>query len=78
MNWIRSSERLPEKNQRVLIYILEPKFFDNKIEIRTFAEAEDYNGDMCISWVGDGLACVENYAFAWMPLPEPPTLEDKK
>lgn len=66
-DWIPVSERLPEKDEWVLIT------FDNDIEIALL----DDDG-WCYSSVGDDDWIAEHPPVAWMPLPEPYKAESEE
>lgn len=71
--WIPVTERLPETNEKVLVYVFDPDFCGPYIEfghwlnwLKRWGEFDDEVGDF-----GDYTI------IAWMPLPEPPK-EDKE
>lgn len=58
-DWIKIKDKLPDKNQRVLVY--RSKQYDNKIEISFYST-------LSTRWMGDSFYNVTH----WMPLPEHP------
>lgn len=69
--WIQVTERLPETNEKVLVYVFDPDFCGPYIEfghwlnwLKRWGEFDDEVGDF-----GDYTI------IAWMPLPEPPKEE---
>jgi len=76
MNWISVKDRLPESNEFVLVlYLCEDPWGDvnNFIGIAEYVKGEkDDKG----YWVFQGKPYQETPIIAWMPLPEPPEVED--
>jgi len=63
--WIPVSERLPEKSDRYLAYIVNRK--DDKLQ---YIMTCDYLVDGYWNWFPDAESASDN-VIAWMPLPEP-------
>ena len=73
MKWISVKERLPELNQRVLVYI--PRWRNDCWEV-SFRD-KDKNGEWYKEFVSDCCDTFDSYyndneITHWMPLPEPP------
>ncbi|MBE0395328.1 DUF551 domain-containing protein [Citrobacter amalonaticus] len=64
MEWIKCTERVPEKYTDILIYTTKP----GEILLAYLTSSNEFFYDRDTD--GDELTC---YATHWMPLPEPPS-----
>ncbi len=74
MKWISVSERLPERNVRVLVVASPTPGVVKRITIADWSEHNHWEIDP-----DDRLICINNETIThWMPLPAPPESDNKK
>lgn len=78
-NWIPCSERLPEENQMVLIFVPRRTSYhrggvpSNRHVAQFRAAPVQFNNRVPYEWKGDGPMCwFDQEVTHWMALPEPP------
>lgn len=68
-HWIPCSERMPEINQRVLVYVFSPKYGDYVMRSGECCGEHLWHTDNGTTWETEEI-------IGWMPMPEPPERSD--
>lgn len=72
MSWVKTSERMPETSESVLVWFPEPPPYKGGRAIVCWHALRTYASEPQHNWSCEHFSCEIGQGTHWMPLPEPP------